>query len=382
MKKLIPILLVAVAAGGFLYYRSDLWRGGEKGLMALSGNIEVTDAQLGFKIPGRLLERLAEEGDMVTAGQVLARLDAADQVNQVAQAEANEQFARAFLAELEAGSRSQELEAAHAAMEQAQFRLDELEAGSRAQEVAAAEADVEMLRAESERAAADAGRFTRLLEQKAVTQQQCEAVTTQARMAAERLASAEERLKLVREGPRTEQIEQARAALRQVEERYALAKEGPRAEQLDQARAKLAAASASVSQAKQQRDYTELKAPFAGIILSKAAEPGEYLTPGAPVVTLGDLGKPWLRAYVSETELGGVHLGQAAEVTCDSWPGRVFKGTVTYISGEAEFTPKQVQTPEERVKLVYRIKIALENEDFALKPGMPADARLDAGQQP
>ncbi len=380
MNKLIPIVLLAAAAAGFLYYRSELWRGEDSGDMVLSGNIEVTDAQLGFKIPGRLLERIAEEGDTVAAGQVLARLEAADQKNHLVAAEANERFARAFLAELEAGTRSQDLEAAHAAMEQARFRLDELEAGSRTQEVAAAAAEVEMLRAEAERAASDAGRFTRLLEQKAVTPQQHEVVTTQARMAAERLSSAEERLKLVQEGPRAEQIDQARAALRQVEERYALAKEGPRAEQLDQARAKLAAAGAAVSHAKQQLDYTELKAPFNGIILSKSAEPGEYLSPGAPVVTLGDLGNPWLRAYVSETDLGNVRLGQAAEVTCDSWPGRVFKGTVTYISGEAEFTPKQVQTPEERVKLVYRIKIALENEDLALKPGMPADARLDFGQ--
>jgi len=380
MNKLIPIVLLAAAAAGFLYYRSELWRGENSGDMVLSGNIEVTDAQLGFKIPGRLLERIAEEGDTVAAGQVLARLEAADQKNHLAQAEANERFARAFLAELEAGTRSQDLKAAHAAMEQARFRLNELEAGSRTQEVAAAAAEVEMLRAEAERAASDAGRFTRLLEQKAVTPQQHEVVTTQARMAAERLASAEERLKLVQEGPRAEQIDQARAALRQVEERYALAKEGPRAEQLDQARAKLAAAGAAVSHANQQLGYTELKAPFNGIILSKSAEPGEYLTPGAPVVTLGDLGNPWLRAYVSETDLGNVRLGQSAEVTCDSWPGRVFKGTVTYISGEAEFTPKQVQTPEERVKLVYRIKIALENEDLALKPGMPADARLDLGQ--
>ena len=112
MKKLIPIALLAAAAGGFLYYRSDLWRGKDSGDMVLSGNIEVTDAQLGFKIPGRLLERVAEEGDTVAAGQALARLDAADQVNQVAQAEANERFARAFLAELEAGTRSQDLKAA------------------------------------------------------------------------------------------------------------------------------------------------------------------------------------------------------------------------------------------------------------------------------
>ena len=155
-------------------------------------------------------------------------------------------------------------------------------------------------------------------------------------------------------------------------------REKGRARRLEQAARKLAAAVAAVSQAKQQRDYTN-EAPFDGIILSKAAEPGEYLIPGAPVVTLGDLGSPWLRAYVPETDLGKVRLGQTVPVTCDSWPGRVFKGTVSYISGEAEFTPKQVQTPEERVKLVYRIKITLENEDLALKPGMPADARLEPG---
>jgi HlyD family secretion protein len=379
MKKVLLGILLLGLVGGFIYYRSDLWQGTVSGEIVVSGNIEVTDAQLGFKIPGRLLERIIDEGDAVAADQVLARLDPADQALQVAQAEANERFAQAALAELEAGTRVQDIRTAEAAMEQAKSRLAELEAGSRTQEVAAAEAEVALLRAESERAATDAGRFTRLREQGAVTQQQCDNATTVARMAAERLAGAEERLKLVQEGPRTEQIEQARAALQQVEERYALAKEGPRAEQIDQARAKLASASAAVSQAKQQLTYTELRAPFAGTVLSKAAEPGEYLMPGGPVVTVGDLDKPWLRAYVSETDLGKVHLGQSADVSCDAYPARVFKGTVTYIGSEAEFTPKSVQTFDERVKLVYRIKITLDNQDHALKPGMPADARIRAG---
>lgn len=377
MKKLIPALIVIAAAAGVFYYYAVIANNSNSGMVVLSGNIEITDAQLGFKIPGRLQERLVDEGETVVKGQVLARLDAADQKIQLAQAEANESFAHAFLAELEAGTRPQELEAARAAMEQAQFRLNELEAGSRVQEIAGAEAEVKMLRAEAERAANDAGRFTRLLEEKAIPEQQYESAVTLSKMAAERLEAAEERLRLVREGPRAEQIEQARAALKQVEERFDLSREGPRKEQIDQARAKHAVAAALVDQARQVLEDTEIKAPFDGMIMSKAAEAGEFLPPGAPVLSLGDLKHPWVRAYVNETDLGKIRLGQEAEVRCDSWPTRTFKGIITFISDEAEFTPKQVQTTTERVKLVYRIKISLENEDLLLKPGMPADAALE-----
>ena len=116
---------------------------------------------------------------------------------------------------------------------------------------------------------------------------------------------------------------------------------------------------------------------MSGIVIAKHAEPGEYLAPGTPVVTLGDLSKPWLRAYIDETDLGRVQLGGEAAVTTDSYPKKVYPGRISFISSEAEFTPKNVQTEKERVKLVYRVKIELANPDQELKPGMPADAELN-----
>jgi HlyD family secretion protein len=119
-----------------------------------------------------------------------------------------------------------------------------------------------------------------------------------------------------------------------------------------------------------------LRSPVAGVVLSKNAERGEVLAGGAAVLTVGDMAKPWLRGYIGERHLGRVKPGMAAEVTTDSFPGKKYGGRVTFIASEAEFTPKQIQTEEERQKLVYRIKIGLENPRLELKLNMPADAVL------
>lgn len=114
--------------------------------------------------------------------------------------------------------------------------------------------------------------------------------------------------------------------------------------------------------------------PRAGVILSRSAEPGEYLNPSTPVVTLGDLAHPWLRAFINETDLGRIKLKDKVVVTTDSFPDKQYQGILSFISSQAEFTPKSVQTFEERVKLMFRIKIELSNPQGELKPGMPADA--------
>jgi HlyD family secretion protein len=120
--------------------------------------------------------------------------------------------------------------------------------------------------------------------------------------------------------------------------------------------------------------YAALTSPVAGVVLSKAIESGEYVFPGTPVITIGNLEQVWIRAYINETDLGRVKVGQTARVTADTYPGKSYPGTVAFISAEAEFTPKNVQTEKERVKLVYRIKIDVANPAMELKPGMPADA--------
>jgi HlyD family secretion protein len=344
--------------------------------------------QLGFKIAGKLEERLVNEGDKVSKGDLLARMENLDQKILVALAMANLDRAKSVLSELEAGSRPEEILLSNAKVLQARQMVLELTRGSRVQEIesAGSNLDTAMAAAKSaqvqlSQAKADYDRFSILYKEKSISQRDFELFQTQyeiarnaAAQANSKVSVARQALSLSREGPRSEQIEKARAALIQAEAEYALVKAGPRKEKIEQARALTNEAMEKLNQAKQQLFYTELWAPMEGVILSKSAEPGEYLNPSTPVVTLGDLQHPWLRAFVSEKDLGRIKLMDKVMVTTDSFPDKKYEGILTFISSQAEFTPKSVQTFEERVKLMFRIKIELSNPDGELKPGLPADA--------
>ncbi|MDH3224347.1 MAG: efflux RND transporter periplasmic adaptor subunit, partial [Gemmatimonadota bacterium] len=170
----------------------------------------------------------------------------------------------------------------------------------------------------------------------------------------------------------------SRAAMQQADDRLGLVREGPRREDLDAARAAVAQAEATLSRADVLLGHTRILAPFSGTIAVRYREPGEAVTPGTPVVSLRSPSDRWVRIYVREDRVGAVRLGQAAEIRTDSWPDRTFRGVVEYISSEAEFTPRAVQTTEERTKLVYAVKVRILGDDeFALKPGLPADVSLE-----
>ena len=294
--------------------------------LVLSGNIEVTDAQLGFKVPGRVVERLVSEGDRIKAAQLVARLDDTEQKEQLA-------------------LRRAELAAAEAA-------LAALEAGSRPQEIAAAEATLHSAEAERDRARLDFARQKELRGKDAIADRELETSQAQLKVAEAHVSEASERFKLVQAGPRIEDIAQGRA-------------------RADQARA-------TVALAETQLDNTRLFSPLTGIVLSHNIEPGEYVSPGTPIVTVADTAHVWVRAYINQTDLGRVRLGQKIAVHTDTFPNKSYDGTVGFIASEAEFTPKTVQTTKERVKLVFRIKIDLSNPNDELKPGMPADAVFPA----
>ncbi len=209
----------------------------------------------------------------------------------------------------------------------------------------------------------------------------------------ERHRQAEQQWSLVMAGSREKQIEQADRAWQQAAAQCRLVEEGPRKEVKDQARARVKQAEAAQALAKTRLGYAELTWPPAGVVpppsaatpkyvvLSKNLEPGEYVAPGTPVVTIGDLVNVWLRAYVNETDLGRVKVNQKARITTDTYPNEVYEGHISFIASEAEFTPKNVQTEKERVKLVYRIKIDIQNPEMELKPGMPADAEIVVGEE-
>lgn len=296
-------------------------RGSNGDNLVLSGNIEVVDAQLSFKIPGRVVQRLVSEGDRVKAGQLVAKLDDTEQTEQLA-------------------LRRAELAAAQAA-------LAELEAGSRPQEIASAEATLRSAEAERDRSQLDFKRQQELLERQAIASREFEAAQAQLKVAQARVAEANEHLKLVKEGPRPETIQQARA-------------------KLDQARA-------AVAYAQTQVDNTNLMSPLTGVVLSHNVEPGEFVGAGTPVLTVADLQHVWVRTYIGQTDLSRIQHGQHVTVRTDALPNKTYDGTIGFIASEAEFTPKTVQTTKERVNLVFRIKVDIANQNDELKPGMPAD---------
>lgn len=324
---------------------------------------------------------MVSEGELAKAGQVIARLDSSDLVQEVALRRAELRVAQASLAELEAGYRPEEIAQGQALMQKAQARLDELLAGSRPQEIAAAQASVQNASVNAAHLKIEFNRQSKLLKGDTISQREFDCAKSEYERAVASLREAQEQLNLIKAGPRSEQIDQARAALNEANERYEMLKKGPREETIEQSRARVEQATAAHTMAEIRLSYATISAPFSGIILSENVEPGEYVAPGTPVVTLGDLENVWLRAYINETDLGRVKWGQMVRVTTDTYQGKVCEGRISFISSEAEFTPKNVQTEKERVKLVYRVKIDIPNPSMDLKPGMPADATIVLDQE-
>ncbi len=366
-----------VLSAAALFGWSRLRDRGEEGVVRVSGNVEVTDVDVSFKVPGRVKERFVDEGAAVAAGQVVATLDSDDLEREVGLKSAEAAAARAALAELVAGSRRQEIARAEADAAQARARLAELESGSRPQEIEAAAAGVTRAEAEADRLARDHERIAALYSRGTAARREFEAAKAASDVAQARLKEARENLLLVREGPRREEVAQARAALDRALETLSLVREGTRPETIAQARARLRQAEEAAGLARTRLSYATVRSPLSGIVLSKNAEPGDYVAAGTPVVTVGDLRNPWVRAYVEETDLARVKPGQAVTVTNDTYPAKRYAGRISFISQEAEFTPKSVQTRKERVKLVYRIKVEVENQELELKPGMPVDGVVD-----
>lgn len=385
-KKTIFLILLAFLGGfaAYLFVRGSLTNDADA--VRVSGNIEVTDVEVSFKVAGRVEARPVSEGEVVEAGSLVAKLDSTELAQEVALRRAEVQAAEASLAELLAGSRPEEVAESEAAAQKAQAWADELVNGSRPEDIAAQRATVARANAEVARLESEYRRQKHLHERDVISAREYEAAQTALEMSQAKWREDQERLKALLEGPRKEQIEQAHAALRQARERSVLVKKGPRKENIDQARARLEQVRRAFEIAGTRLSYTTVNAPLSGVVLSENVEPGMYVAPGTPVITVGDLENVWLRTYINEPDLGRVKVGQRVRVTADTYPGKRYDGTVSFIASQAEFTPKNVQTEKERVNLVYRIKVTIRNPSMELKPGMPADAEIllapDAERQP
>jgi HlyD family secretion protein len=299
-------------------------RGTDATQILASGHVEATSVRIATKVAGRLESLLVQEGDVVRAGQVLGTLATTDLKLALEQARAERDQAAA------------------------EYRLRLL--GARKEDIAELEAQIESVRSELENAQKDLDRMQGLLDKGSGTNKARDDAKTRRDMTAHRLEAMNQSLARMRAGSRPEEKEASRA--------------------------RLAAMEARIAQLEQQVKDATIDSPLAGVVTEKVAEPGELLQVGSALCVITDLTNAWLTVYVTGPDLGRIRLGQEAQVTTDDGQNR--KGKVTFIASQAEFTPKNVQTRDERVKLVYRVKIGLDNQDGLFKPGMPAEARLKA----
>ena len=314
-----PVVILVVALTAWLLLRDGDHQ--DDGITA-SGTIESTEADLGFQLGGRVARVQVREGDAVRAGTVLASLDQAELEARKAAAVAKARAARAMLTELENGARPEEVRQTRSGVDAAQRRMEE--------------------------SAAVLARTKRLFEGGAVSREALDQAETAHTVARTQYQQAREQLTLVNTGPRTERIQAQRAVVQEAE--------------------------AAVAQVEANIDNAVIAAPFDGVVTVRHREPGESVAAGAPVLTVMNTRDRWVRIYVREDQVGRVTIGQRASITSDSHPDKTFDGRVTFISNEAEFTPRNVQTQEERVKLVYAVKVAIVGDDaMQLKPGVPAD---------
>jgi HlyD family secretion protein len=386
MKKIVIILLVlALGVGGYLWYTGYFDPKGNR--ILVSGNLELTQVDLSFKTAGRLTERRVDEGTWVKAGDLIARLDPVELQRQnqrdkalVSSAQSNyEQLVTSI--QFQKATLESDIAARQAELNLAQAKLDELLAGSRKQEVQQSAAAVNDAKAQLDFARLDWDRAQTLFKNDDISKQQYDQSRTKFESATAMLRQAEEKDSMVREGPRKEDIAGARADVARAQAGVKTAEanrlEIQRHEQeLVARRAEIDRSQAVSGMTQKQLSDTEIFTPIDGVVLVKAAEPGEVVAAGTTVVTIGDLEHPWLRAYINETDLGRIKLGQKVKLTTDSFANKVYWGQISYIASEAEFTPKQIQTKEERVKLVYRIKIEVDNKEHELKNNMPVDAEI------
>jgi len=386
-KIILIILFLAIlgAAAGMLW--SGRFNRSRSDRLSVSGNIELTEVDISFKVPGKLVELDVDEGSFVKKGQVIARIDREQMEQQRNKDEASVAQSQSQFEQMETSVRWQrdtlesDIALRKAEVRAAQAHLDLLLAGSRPQEIQQAQAAVQDATAQHDQAKGDWDRAQELFKNDDISKAQYDQYRMRLDSTRAILRQAQERLALVQEGPRKEDIEASRADLERTKAALQSSEANRlelkrREEDLIAHRADVARAKAQVAITQTQIDDTIVKSPIDGVVLVKSAELGEVLAAGSTVVTIGDIDHPWLRAYINETDLGRVKLGQPVELSTDSYPGKTYPGRVSFISSEAEFTPKQIQTREERVKLVYRIKIDVDNQRRELKSNMPVDAEI------
>ena len=310
--------------------------GKNNGAARATGYVEATEVRVASQVAGKVLEVNVEEGDRVNAGALLVRVDPTDLQLALNGAKAERNGADAQLRLLQAGARPEDLRQAEA-------------------QVAAAEADQHAAQSEQKAAADDLARFESLLAANAGSEKQRDDAAARRDLAAARMKAAGDRAQAARET-------------------LARLRSGARSQEIDGARARVAAVDAQIAQLNKNISDTHITAPVSGVVTTRLVDPGELVSPGMPTIVITDLDHAWANVYVDEPIVPNLKIGEKVTVLTDA--GQRMTGDISFISPRAEFTPRNVQTANERAKLVYRVKVLVDNRAGVLKPGMPVEAEL------
>jgi HlyD family secretion protein len=348
-KRIIIVAILAVCSLGAAF----AWKSRGTDQLGASGTLEARNISVGSKVGGRIAHVLVHEGDRVEANQLLVVFDSAELEATLLQAQGRVEAARANLAKMVRGSRPEEIAEARAASE-----------GFRAAELAQARADLERGRADAANAERELGRTERLADARVVSQQE--------------LDNARDRYRA--EKARVESYESAVAA---AQGRLSAAKavsektqRGFRVEDIASARAELTLAEGQLKEAEARWAEREVRAPAAAVVETMDLRPGDLLAANSPVAQLLEADQLYLMVYMPETRIGGVAIGQSAQIRVDTFPGQVFQAHVEQIRQRSEFLPRNVQTKEERVHQVIGVKLRVENQDNRLRAGVSADVQF------
>jgi HlyD family secretion protein len=375
--RVVGLLCVFVVLGAALFYSQRVSEP-----LKVSGLIEAYEIRIGSRVGGRVHTVSAVEGSLAKTGDVLLVLEPFDLLEKRTEVEKTLEARRAEYQRIAAGFRAEDVAQAKAHRDQLAARLEKLVNGPRAQEIAVGQGQVDLAEAEIQLAQLQYDRTKALLDRNATTRDEMDRVSSVLKKDRAQLYVRREELSQLKEGSRKEDIAEARAQLAEADQAWKLQVDGSRVEDIAQAKASMESAQAALSTIDRQIDELTVKAPGEGVIEAVELQPGDLVAANAPVISMMDTRNLWVRAFVPENRLR-YQVGQKVRVSVDSFPAQRFAGHISFVARQAEFTPSNIQTPEERSKQVFRIKVVLDEGLDQLRPGMSADVWLeDQGSGP
>ncbi len=367
INRVVGIIVVAAVLAGLLIYSQHRTEP-----LHVSGFVEAHEIRIGSRVGGRVGHVHVEEGDIVKRSQLLIQLEPFQLQELLAQAKSQLAQANAVHNKVKTGFRVEEIAQSRAHFDQLSATVERLVNGPRIEDIAVAQAQFDLADSELALAKLKHRRIEELFGKKATTQEEMDQANTELRVARSTADAQRELLAKLKNGTRPEELAEARAQMEEAKQLWLLKKNGSRIEEIAEAEAAVKTAEAGMRAIERQIEELEVKAPIDGAIEAIDLQPGDLVGANAPVISVMDLSQLWVRAYLPENKLA-VKVGDPVEVTVDSYPGERFAARITFVSRQAEFTPGNVQTPEERSKQVFRIKVMLEAGRDRLRPGMAAD---------